>query len=455
VAYIPTTPDDRRAMLARIGVADVEALFADIPAELRVRGLLDVPPALSEMELRAELDARAARNRPVSEFHAFLGGGAYDHFVPAAARALVGKPEFFTAYTPYQAEVSQGLLQSIYEFQSLLVRLTGMEVANASLYDGATALAEAIFMAHAANERTEVVLPRNLHPHWRQVVATQMARSHLSVREVGFVADGTIDRAALGTVLSERTAAVVFASPNFFGAIEPGREIVAAAHAAGALAIHCFHPTSLALLATPGELGADIAVAEGQPLGIPLSFGGPYVGLFCARKEHVRRMPGRLIGRTRDAQGRRAFVMTLQTREQHIRRAQATSNVCTNQALCAFAATVYLSLLGPRGLRAVAETAFARAHALLDALVASGVARRRFAAPFWNEFVLDIEPALWRRGFLDEMRARGILAGIPLGAFDPALEGALLVAATETTREESIRAYADAAASLAGARPRC
>ncbi len=436
-------------MLARIGVSDVDDLLVDIPADARIRGLLDVPGAMSEMDLRAELEARAARNRPVSEFHAFLGGGAYEHFIPAALRALVGKPEFFTAYTPYQAEVSQGLLQSIYEFQSLLVRLTGMEVANASLYDGATALAEAVFMAHATTGRPEVVIPRNLHPQWREVVRTQLARSQMTIREVGYAADGTIDRAALAGAIGERTAAVVFASPNFFGAIESCRELVEASHSAGALAIHCFHPTSLALLATPGEVGADIAVAEGQPLGIPLSYGGPYVGLFCARKEHVRRMPGRLIGRSVDAKGRRAFVMTLQTREQHIRRAQATSNVCTNQALCAFAATVYLALLGPRGLRTVAETAFARAHALLAALEKSGAARRRFAAPFWNECVVEVEPALWKRGFSAELAARGILGGIPLGASYPELDGCLLVAATETTRDESIRAYADAAAALA------
>lgn len=450
MAYIPTTPDDRRAMLARIGVADVEDLLADVPREARIRGLLDVPRAISEMELRAEMEALAARNRPVSECLSFLGGGAYDHFAPAALRALVAKPEFFTAYTPYQAEVSQGLLQSIYEFQSLVARLTEMDVANASLYDGATALAEAAFLAHAVTGKSEVVLPRNLHPHWRAVVRTQVARSEITVREIGYAADGTVDRAALADAVGARTAAVVFASPNFFGAIESGREIVGAAHAAGALAIHCFHPTSLALLATPGEIGADVAVAEGQPLGIPLSYGGPYVGLFCARKEHVRRMPGRLIGRTVDARGRRAFVMTLQTREQHIRRAQATSNVCTNQALCALAAAVYLSLLGPRGLATVAETAFARAHALLAALERTRAVKRRFAAPFWNEFVVQVDPALWKRGFLEVLRKERILAGIPLGPLDPALEGALLVAATETTTEGAIRAYAGAVASLAG-----
>jgi glycine dehydrogenase subunit 1 len=450
MAYIPTTPDDRRAMLARIGVPDMEALLADLPADARLAGPLDIPPALSEMDLRAEMEALAARNRPVTEVHSFLGGGAYAHFIPAALRAIVGKPEFFTAYTPYQAEVSQGLLQSIYEFQSLLARLTGMDVVNASLYDGATALAEAIFMANAVNGRTEVVLARSLHPHWREVVRTQAARSGIAVREVGIAPDGTVDRAALAKALSAKTAALAFASPNFFGAIEPARDLVEAAHAAGALAIQAFHPISLALLATPGECGADVAVAEGQPLGLSLSYGGPYVGLFCARREHVRRMPGRLIGRTVDARGRRAFVMTLQTREQHIRRAQATSNVCTNQALCALAATVYLALLGARGLRAVADTASARAHGLLARLEATGAARRRFAAPFWNEFVVAFDPSLWKRGLLAHLEGRGVLGGVPLGPIDPALEGSLLVAATETTREESIRAYADAVAGFAG-----
>lgn len=450
MAYIPTTADDRRAMLARIGVPDMETLLVDLPAGARVKGLLDIPPPLSELELRAEMEERAARSRPVTELHSFLGGGAYHHFVPSALRAIVGKPEFFTAYTPYQPEVSQGLLQSIYEFQSLLTRLTGMDVANASLYDGATALAEAIFMAHAVNGRDEVVLARSLHPHWREVARTQVARSRITVREVGIAADGTVDRGALAAALSERTAAVAFASPNFFGAIEPAREIVEATHRAGALAIQAFHPIALALLATPGECGADIAVAEGQPLGLTLSYGGPYVGLFCARQEFVRRMPGRLIGRTVDSGGRRAFVMTLQTREQHIRRAQATSNVCTNQALCALAATVYMALLGPHGLRTVAETAFARSHALLARLEATGAARRRFAAPFWNETVVTFEPALWKRGLVSHLEGRGILGGIPLGPLYPELEGALLVTATETTREESIRAYGDAVASLAG-----
>lgn len=449
MAYIPTTDEDRRAMLARIGVPDIEALLVDLPAEARVRGLLDIPAPLSEMELAREMAARAAENRTVAQAASFLGGGAYDHFIPAAARSLLARPEFFTTYTPYQAEVSQGLLQSIYEFQSLVAKLTGMDVANASLYDGATALAEAVFMAHAVTSRSEIVVARSVNPSWREVVRTQTARSGVVVREVGFADGGALDRAALAKAIGEKTAAVVFASPNFFGVLEAGDEIVRAAHDAGALAIQCFHPTSLAMLATPGEWGADIAVGEGQPLGIPLSYGGPYVGLFCARQAHVRRMPGRLIGRTVDAQGRRAFVMTLQTREQHIRRANATSNVCTNQALCALAATVYVALLGPRGLRDVAETSFARAHALLARLEATGVARRPSRAPFWNEFVIEIDAPVWKRGALAHLHSKGIFPGIPLGPLYSEMPNALLVAATETTTDRAIALYADTLAAFA------
>lgn len=449
MAYITATPEDRRAMLARIGAPDVEALLADLPASARVRGLLDIPAPLSEMELAREMAARASENRTVADTASFLGGGAYDHFIPSALRSILSKPEFFTTYTPYQAEVSQGLLQSIYEFQSLIAKLTGMDVANASLYDGATALAEAAFMAHAVTGRSEIVVARSVNPNWRDVLRAQTARSGVSVREIAFAKEGTVALDALRGALSDRTAAVVFASPNFFGALEAGGEIVRAAHDAGALAIQCFHPTSLALLATPGEWGVDIAVGEGQPLGIPLSYGGPYAGLFCARKEHVRRMPGRLIGRTVDSKGRRAYVMTLQTREQHIRRANATSNVCTNQALCALAATVYVALMGPRGLRDVAETAFARAHALLARLESTGVARRSTTAPFWNEFAVDIDPALWKRGLLAHLHAKGIFPGIPLAPLYPEMPSSLLVAATETTTERAIGQYADALAAFA------
>ncbi|MCS6862484.1 MAG: aminomethyl-transferring glycine dehydrogenase subunit GcvPA, partial [Abditibacteriales bacterium] len=351
--YIANTDADRRAMLERIGVASIEDLFSDIPPEIRQNAAPHLPPGLTEMEVRAEAWRLSGQNVNVNAAPCFLGGGSYDHYVPAAVPFICSRSEFFTAYTPYQAEASQGTLQVIYEFQTMVCQLTGMEMSNASLYDGASALAEAVIMAWAIQKRPRVLLPRTLHPHYRQVVATYTQGLPLELVDVPY-ADGVVDLDALQSAL-DNASAVVVQHPNFFGCLEDVNVISQLTHERGALLISVFDPISLGLLKPPGDYDADIAVAEGQPLGIPLSFGGPYLGLFACKKQFARQAPGRIVGATHDDKGRRGFVLTLQTREQHIRREKATSNICTNQGLMALAATVYLALLGKHGLRRVAE----------------------------------------------------------------------------------------------------
>ena len=356
MAYSPHTAADREQMLAAIGVRTVDDLFADIPPAVRATRF-DLPAGLTEQEVRAELARLAGQNRITRV--SFMGAGVYRHLVPAVVDEVIGRAEFSTSYTPYQPEVSQGTLQSIYEFQSLICELTGMEVATASHYDGATATAEAALMACRLTHRSRVVISTAVNPQVRRVLATYCAGPGVEIVEVpADLAEGgtglTPVAAAL-RILDDQAACLVVQQPNMFGGIEPMPELAAAAHAHGAQLVAVVEPTSLALLAAPGSYGADIVAAEGQPLGIPPSYGGPYVGLMAARMESVRQMPGRLVGATRDGQGRKGYVLTLQAREQHIRREKAASNICTNQALCALAATAYLSAVGPEGLREVAE----------------------------------------------------------------------------------------------------
>jgi glycine dehydrogenase subunit 1 len=423
-------------MLAAIGVDSIEDLFADIPATVRA-GAFDLPEPLAEQEVRAELTRLADRNA-VPRI-SFLGAGAYRHLVPAVVGEVIGRAEFATAYTPYQPEVSQGTLQSIYEFQSMVCELTGMEVASASHYDGATATAEAALMACRLTRRDRVLVSSAVSPQVRRVLRTYCSGPGIEVVEVaadlGEGGSGLTPVPAAEALLSEEVACLVVQQPNFFGGIEPMRALVDAAHASGAQLVAMVEPTSLAILEPPGALGADIVTAEGQPLGIPLSFGGPYVGLMAARMASVRQMPGRLVGATRDAQGRKGYVLTLQAREQHIRREKAASNICTNQALCALAATAYLTAVGPEGLREVAELSMTQARHLASAIEAADLGERRFTAPYFAEVALRVPEAARRHAALAE---RGIVAGHPLWSDYPELADTLLLATTELTTDEQI-----------------
>jgi glycine dehydrogenase subunit 1 len=436
VTYTPHTEADRAAMLAAIGVDSVEELFADIPPSVRASAWA-IPPALPEQLVRAELSRLAARNA-VPEV-SFLGAGVYRHLVPAVVGEVIGRPEFATAYTPYQPEVSQGTLQSIYEFQSLICELTGMEVATASHYDGATATAEAALMACRLTRRHRVAVSAGVNPDYRRVLETYCSGPGVEVVTVPVDlapgGTGTTEPASAAESLGPDVACLVAAQPNFYGQLEPMKELGDAAHAVGALFVAVVEPVSLAVLAPPGEYGADIVAAEGQPLGIPPSFGGPYVGLMAARMDAVRQMPGRLVGATRDVQGRRGYVLTLQAREQHIRRERAASNICTNQALMALAATAYLTGVGPEGLREVATLGMTQARQLVATLEAEGLAECRFSGPYFAEVAVRIPDAERRHAALAE---RGIVAGYPLSRVEPELADTLLLATTELTTDADI-----------------
>ncbi|HLU24197.1 MAG TPA: aminomethyl-transferring glycine dehydrogenase subunit GcvPA [Longimicrobiales bacterium] len=431
MSYIPHSDADVRHMLDVIGVGSIEELFAQIPQEYLLDRPLDLPPPLSEWEVARLLSERAAANESLV---CFAGGGLYDHYVPAVVDQILRRSEFYTAYTPYQPEVSQGTLQAIYEFQSMICELTGMDAANASMYDGATATAEAMLMSHSVSRgrRRGVVIAGTLHPHYRQVIETYNSGVQLDLRTVGHGPDGTLDLDALRDAVNDDTAAVIVQSPNFYGIIEDWSAAAEIAHAAGALLVAVFDPVSLALLKTPGECGADIAVGEGQGLGNALSFGGPALGLFACRMEFVRQMPGRIAGATVDENGRRGYVLTLQTREQHIRRERATSNICTNHALNALAATVYLAAVGRAGLQRVAETSLRGAHYAFERITALDGFEPLFpGGRFFKEFAVRTpRPA---RELVARARQHGILAGIPLDRFGGRLgvDDGLLIAVTE------------------------
>ncbi|RJR28236.1 MAG: aminomethyl-transferring glycine dehydrogenase subunit GcvPA [Candidatus Latescibacterota bacterium] len=442
MSYIQNTDADRAEMLEAIGVRSFDELLEPIPEALRMKGDLALDPPLAEAALAAHLGALAGRNRPAAGAASFLGGGIYDRHIPALVRYVASRSEFYTSYTPYQAEVSQGTLQAIYEYQSLVCRVTGMDVANASMYDGATALAEAMLMVVAIKGAPRVLVPRALSPRYRAVLASYAAARDIAVVEIPYAADGLLDGARLESSLGEKTAALVVAQPNYFGVVENAGELAALAHAKGAAVIACVDPVSCALIAPPGEYGADVAVGEGQSLGLPQSYGGPLLGFMATRKEHVRRMPGRLVSGTVDIDGKRGYVMTLQTREQHIRREKATSNICTNEALCALSAAVYLAALGEKGFREVAEQSYAKSHALAGMLAGVRGARLPFGGPFFQEFVLELPTAA--AAFATRASAAGILPGIPLGADFPELgERAILVAVTEKRTRSELERYRD------------
>ncbi len=437
VVYGPHTAADREQMLAALGLESVEQLFDDIPPGVRAEGL-DLPGPVSELTLSQELAALAARNRvePVS----FLGAGVYRHHIPAAVDAVLSRGEFYTAYTPYQPEISQGTLQSIYEFQSLIAELTGLPVVSASHYDGASATAEAALMTVRATRRERVLISRAVQRHYVETARTYFAPGSRTLEELPTTPDGTTDLAALEAALADAerpVAGVIVGQPNAFGLLEPMAQASALAHAAGALFVAVVEPVSLAVLAPPGEYGADIAVGEGQPLGIAPQYGGPYLGLLACSAALLRQIPGRLVGRTEDLDGRRAFVMTLRAREQDIRRDKAASNICTNQALCALAATTYLATLGPHGLRDVAAAGAAMA-ARLEAALADAGFERLHRAPYLNEFAVRVPHAPDVHAALLE---RGVLAGLPLAHWypdDESLADALLLCTTELTSDDDI-----------------
>ncbi|HVH05468.1 MAG TPA: aminomethyl-transferring glycine dehydrogenase subunit GcvPA [Myxococcota bacterium] len=436
--FIPHTDDDVRGMLAAIGAPDVGALFDCVPEKLRLRRALALPAAGSEQEVLAELGALAAQNVNAASHAWFLGAGTYAHFVPSAVDALASRGEFYTAYTPYQAEISQGTLQTIFEWQTMMAALTGMEVSNASMYDGASATAEAALMALRTTRRRKVAVSAALHPHYRGVLATYLGGLDAEIVEIPRDADGR----TAGAALDRDTACVIVQQPNFLGCIEDLAAAAEAAHAAGALLVSVTtEALSLALLRAPGDCGADIACGEAQSFGVPMSFGGPHVGFLATHMANVRQLPGRLVGQTEDARGKRGFVLTLSTREQHIRRERATSNICTNQGLCLLMATIYLALHGRRGLRALAEQNLAKAEYAKARLAAAG-ATPLFAAPSFNEFAVAVPGSA--EAALARAQGRGIVGGLDLARFAPELGPALLVCATELTSRAQIDALADA-----------
>jgi glycine dehydrogenase subunit 1 len=446
VPYGPHTDDDRQRMLAALGIAHVDELFADIPPALRAGGL-DLPGPEPELELSRRLTTLAGRN--LTDLASFLGAGVYRHWTPAAVDQILLRGEWYTAYTPYQPEVSQGTLQSIYEYESLIAELMALDVVSASHYDGAAATAEAALMACRQTRRGRVLVSHGVHPHYRETLRTYFGAG-LEVDEIPVVDDGdaagTVDLAALERLLADAdrpVAGVVAAQPNFYGLLEPMPAIGELVHAAGALFVAVVEPVSLAVLAPPGAYGADIAAGEGQPLGIAPQYGGPYLGLLASTDALVRQIPGRLVGMTTDLDGKRAYVMTLRAREQDIRRDRAASNICTNQALLALAASIYLATIGPHGLRDVAALGAARAEELERALADAG-APRLHLGPYLNEFAVRVPDA---RAVHRRLIGRGILAGLVLADVepdDPALADALLVCATEVTTSAEIAAFADA-----------
>jgi glycine dehydrogenase subunit 1 len=427
-------------MLERIGVKSVAELFAGIPADIRLNRPLDLPKPLSEPEAVAELSQLAKANTGTNQLVCFAGAGAYDHYIPAIVDTVVSRAEFYTAYTPYQAEVSQGTLQAIYEFQSLVCRLYGMEVANASMYDCASALAEAAHMARDITRRPKVLIAASVNPSHVDVVRTYCHGLNIPIDPVP-LSGNTIDIDALSRMCTPDVAALITQHPNFFGNLEPARRASEIVHRAGALMVVSADPISLGALEPPGAYDADIAVGEGQPLGVPLSFGGPYLGLMSAKKKYIRNIPGRIVARTVDTEGKTGFVLALQTREQHIRRERATSNICTNQALCALAASVYMATMGRTGVAEVARQSAAKAHYLARAITEVPGFKPETSAPFFKEFV--VQTPVPAGDVVQAGIKHGILAGVALDRFNPEWKGRLLVTATEKRTRTEMDSYCE------------
>lgn len=432
--FIPNTPEEKKAMLARIGVSSVRELFAAVDKRF-LYPKLNLPAALDEQALSAHLRGLAAKNKPLQNF---IGAGYYEHFIPAAVNALSGRGEFLTAYTPYQAEASQGTLQAIYEFQSCICALFEMAVCSASHYDGATAMAEAVAGCLRVNNKPTVLISAALHPHYKQVLRTYLRHmKNVTIEEVA-CPNGTLDLNELKKQLTPGVSCFVLADPNFLGCLEDAPAVAAAVHSVGALLVSVVNPTALGTLRTPGSYDADFAVAEGQSLGNALQFGGPGLGIFTCKQQFLRQVPGRIAGIALDKNGNRSFVLTLQAREQHIRREKAASNICSNQALCALNAVIYLTLLGPEGIKEIAELNLEKAHLLKDELEKEGFTLK-FTAPFYNEFVLELnQPAAQ---VIKKMARKGIAAGYDLGQIDPSLANCLLICVTETKTAKDLKHY--------------
>ena len=442
--YIPHSPQDLAVMLEKVGASSIEDLFADIPQDMRPKSFA-LPDGQDEMSVCARLEELAAKNR--TDIPSFLGAGFYDHYIPKAVDAITSRGEFFTAYTPYQAEASQGTLQAIFEYQTAICRLLQMDCSNASVYDGGSALFEAFMMAARATGRKRFILDEALHPLWREMVATSTRNLDVTFTVVPH-AHGMPDMNALHAALDDSVAAVAVQNPNFFGVIADYSELFAAAKEKGALGVISVNPVMQSLLKTPGEMGADIAIAEGQSLGQPLGFGGPYLGVMACKKALVRQLPGRIAGRTTDKQGREGYVLTLQAREQHIRRSKATSNICSNQALCALRALVHVCLLGPEGLIRTAETAMAKAREAAQALLTLPGVSMLNNAPYGYEFALVLP--ISAEEAVQKALKRGCLIGYPAGRAYPGMENTLLVACTEKTSAEQIQTLSGVLAGVLG-----
>ena len=445
--YIPNSPAERAEMLRQIGATSIEQLFDSIPAPLRLQKHLEVPAALSEIELLRKFDELANRNQAASRT-SFLGAGAYSHYIPTVVDHLISRSEFFTAYTPYQPEISQGTLQVIFEFQTLVCQLTGMDIANASMYDGSTAMAEAALMAERVTKRSKVIVSCAVHPQYLEVAHTYVQHAGIELQQALYCAESGTTLADSLSALDENTAAVVVQSPNFFGCVEDLAALAERAHAVGALLVVAVtEAMSLGLLRSPGACGADIVVAEGQSFGVPLSYGGPYVGLFATRDRYARQIPGRLAGEAYDKNGRRGFVLTLATREQHIRREKATSNICTNEGLIALAATVYLETMGRRGVQEAARQCAQKAHYAAREIAKLEGFSLPFSAPFFNEFV--VQARIKAAPLLDRLaNEKGIDGGLALSHFDANRGNDFLVCVTETNTRGQIDALVDGLDSL-------
>lgn len=435
--FISNTDQQRAAMLAEIGLT-AEALFADVPETLRCGGL-NLPAGMSEQRVRDRLAVIAGKN--YTHLTSFLGGGFYDHFIPSAVYAMLGRSEFYTAYTPYQPETSQGTLQAIYEFQSMICRLTDMEASNASMYDGGTALYEAMMMALRITRRNKVIIDDSVNPIYRVMIHSYSRNLNIDLEETKNH-EGLANREAILAALDDETGAIIVQNPNFFGCIDDLTDIAAAAHKKGALLIVSCYPLALGILKTPGVMGADIVTGEGQSLGLPMSFGGPYLGFMATCKQYVRHLPGRIVGETTDVRGQRGYVLTLQTREQHIRRDKATSNICSNEALCALAATVYLSLLGKEGLKETAQLCADKASYAYQRLTAIPGVEPHFPAKWvFNEMVLDLPRDA--TDVIGKLIEKGYAAGFPLSRYYEGMDNAILIAVTEKRTKQQIGMLAE------------
>jgi glycine dehydrogenase subunit 1 len=439
--YLPQTEQDRAEMLAVIGVKDTEALFADISEQVRFRGKLNISQKHSEPALLKKMRMLAGKNADFDRYASFMGAGIYDHHVPVVINHVISRSEFYTAYTPYQPEISQGELQAIFEFQSFICELTGMAVANASMYDGATALAEAGALAHGATKRSKLIISRAVHPEARHIVRTSAKGLGLEVVEIDYQ-DGVTDLEQLARAVDNHTAAVLVQSPNFFGGLEDLAAIGSLVHDVDGLFVVSANPLSLGLIESPGQAGADIVVGDAQPFGISASLGGPTCGYFAVAEKWMRRMPGRIVGQTVDRDGKRGFVLTLQAREQHIRREKATSNICSNQALLALCASVYLSVMGKEGLREVARLNVQKSHYAAKTLSALSGVSCAFGAPYFNEFVLQLPEGTDVTQLNSRLLAKGFIGGYDLGRDYPELAGCMLIAVTEQRSRAEIDSFA-------------